>query len=63
MGQEIRTGQSDEFKAMEMEMQLRHEGTHRALIVGGTGIVTDWCFQCRYGQITAQYDDLRQVPF
>ena len=27
MGQEVKTNTSDEFKAMEMEMQLRHEGT------------------------------------
>ena len=26
MGQESKTGVSDEFKALEMEMALRHEG-------------------------------------
>lgn len=26
MGGEVKTGQTDEFKALEMEMQLRHEG-------------------------------------
>jgi len=28
MGAEARTGLSDEFKALEVEMNLRHEGTH-----------------------------------
>lgn len=28
MGGEIKTGTSDEFKALEMEMNLRHEGMH-----------------------------------
>lgn len=27
MGKEIKTAASDEFKALELEMQLRHEGT------------------------------------
>lgn len=26
MGKEVKTGVSDEFKALEMEMALRHEG-------------------------------------
>ncbi|KAL1296548.1 hypothetical protein AAFC00_000053 [Neodothiora populina] len=29
MGGEVKTGQTDEFKALEMEMQLRHEGMDR----------------------------------
>jgi hypothetical protein len=28
MGAEARTGLSDDFKALEMEMNLRHEGMH-----------------------------------
>jgi hypothetical protein len=28
MGAEARTGLSDEFKALEVEMNLRHEGMH-----------------------------------
>ena len=28
MGGEIKTGRSDEFKALELEMDLRHSGTH-----------------------------------
>ena len=28
MGAEARTGLSDEFKALELEMNLRHEGMH-----------------------------------
>lgn len=27
MGSDVKTDTSDEFKALEMEMQLRHEGT------------------------------------
>lgn len=27
MGGEVKTGASDEFKNLEMEMNLRHEGT------------------------------------
>ena len=27
MGGEVRTNSSEEFKALEMEMQLRHEGS------------------------------------
>jgi hypothetical protein len=30
MGAEARTGLSDEFKALEVEMNLRHEGMHQA---------------------------------
>ena len=30
MGAEARTGLSDEFKALEVEMNLRHEGMHTA---------------------------------
>lgn len=26
MGAEVKTGQTDEFRALEIEMQLRHEG-------------------------------------
>lgn len=33
MGSEVRTNTSDEFKALEMEMQLRHEGMHTNLYV------------------------------
>lgn len=31
MGKEIKTAASDEFKALELEMQLRHEGMHPQL--------------------------------
>lgn len=31
MGSEVKTGQTDEFKALEIEMQLRHEGTSHPL--------------------------------
>ena len=30
MGAEARTGASDEFRALEMEMELRHEGMYSA---------------------------------
>jgi hypothetical protein len=30
MGGEARTGTSEEFRALEMEMELRHEGMHSA---------------------------------
>ena len=30
MGAEARTGLSDEFKALEVEMNLRHEGMHES---------------------------------
>lgn len=35
MGKEIKTAASDEFKALELEMQLRHEGV-LPLTVRGT---------------------------
>jgi hypothetical protein len=35
MGQETKTGASDEFKALEMEMALRHEGKSAVLCLRG----------------------------
>lgn len=34
MGQESKTGVSEEFKALEMEMTLRHEGAYAGFIRG-----------------------------
>lgn len=32
MGGEVKTDTTDEFKSLEMEMQLRHDGTARARV-------------------------------
>jgi hypothetical protein len=56
MGAESKTNVSEEFKALEMEMALRHDGTSFIMICG---VRTD---VCRYGEITEVYDGLRQVP-
>jgi hypothetical protein len=55
MGGEAKTNVSDEFKALEMEMSLRHEG-----------LFTVWFCRasltfCRYGETTQIDDWLRQV--
>jgi hypothetical protein len=34
MGQEAKTGVSEEFKSLEMEMQLRHEGKSATMSTG-----------------------------
>lgn len=36
MGKEIKTAASDEFKALELEMQLRHEGTLPWMVRGAS---------------------------
>lgn len=33
----MKTGASDEFKNLEMEMNLRHEGTHQTAPAAATG--------------------------
>lgn len=57
MGAEAKTNVSDEFKALEMEMQLRHEGKSAIL----------WCIEplltlARHGETTQVHDCLCQIP-
>jgi hypothetical protein len=57
MGGEVKTGVSDEFKSLEMEMDLRHQGMLHALTT----------FTCntntirRHGEDATVDDNLRQV--
>lgn len=51
IGQEQKTGASEEFKSLEMEMTLRHEGEHRILGPANLQLTI-----VRHGQI-AQIDD------
>lgn len=58
MGAEAKTNVSEEFKALEMEMSLRHEGISPPLKQYPYAILTS----ARYGEITEVHDRLRQVP-
>lgn len=55
MGAEARTAHSDEFKNLETEMALRHDGTCGDLTVTGESNNN------RYGKDAAIYDRLREV--
>ena len=57
MGGEIKTGVSDEFKALEVEMNLRHEGK----IPSTYGALSQSADIYRYGQDAKVHDRLRQV--
>lgn len=60
MGADVKTTVSDEFKALELEMALRHDGMastqtplKRSLRLTST----------RHGEAAQVHDRLRQVPF
>jgi hypothetical protein len=57
MGGEIKTGTSDEFKALEMEMNLRHEGMYTP----GKTARRRANRSTRHGQNAEVHDRLRQV--
>lgn len=59
MGAEAKTNVSEEFKALEMEMSLRHEGLFTIYQVFLYAMLTS----ARYGEITKVHDRLCQVPF
>jgi hypothetical protein len=55
MGGEAKTGVSDDFKSLELEMTLRHEGNiHTTSACPGTDCMN------RYGTVTEIDDRLRQ---
>jgi BAR domain len=56
MGAESKTNVSEEFKALEMEMQLRYEGMF-ALHIPGRTVAN----RRRYGKAPKVHDHLRQV--
>lgn len=58
MGGEAKTGVSDEFKALETEMNLRHEG---ALLSSSPLLGARTNSLCRHGQNAEGHDCLRQV--
>lgn len=55
MGAEAKTNVSDEFKALETEMALRHDGKS-AIFQKWT-----WLISARYGEVAQVHDSLRQV--
>jgi hypothetical protein len=55
MGQESKTGVSEEFKALEMEMTLRHEGTYATSLSGSPLTLS------RHGEVAEVNDQLCQV--
>jgi hypothetical protein len=57
MGAESKTNVSEEFKALEMEMTLRHDGTIPSFGLRVKKILTS----SRYGEITKIHDGLRQI--
>ena len=62
MGGEARTGTSEEFRALEMEMELRHEGMHPAVALQQLHNF-EMLTTCRNGQNAEGYGRLRQVDF
>ena len=58
MGQETKTAASEDFKALELEMALRHDGESANAL---RGLFIDSFY--RNGQIAQVYDDLHQVTF
>ena len=44
MGGEIKTNQSDNFKAMESEMNVRHEGESCSILRSGEKKIANNCF-------------------
>lgn len=59
MGGEIKTAQTDEFKMLETEMQLRHEGTAAPDIVLS---LADANSNTRHGAHAEDDDDLCEIP-
>lgn len=60
MGAEARTGTSDEFRALEMEMELRHEGMQPpAALQRSCNLVV--LTMPRHGQDAEGHDGIRQV--
>ena len=57
MGGEVKTNVSDEFKSLEMEMELRHEGILLRKIRSANMANID-----RYEQNAQIHDCIRQVP-
>jgi len=56
MGGEVKTNVSDEFKSLEMEMDLRQDGTSEDPAIFANLI------SARHAEITQVHDHLRQVP-
>jgi hypothetical protein len=62
MGGEARTALSDEFKALELEMNLRHEGSHPIAIVTRRPVAPQCTNQSdRHGQNAEINDRLREI--
>ena len=62
MGGEARTALSDEFKALELEMNLRHEGSHPLAIVTRHPVMLQCTNQlCRHGQNAEINDRLCKI--
>lgn len=59
MGGEVKTEQTDQFKALEMEMQLRHEGMVDVALPCRTARLTG---RFRHGQDATKHDDLCEIP-
>lgn len=57
MGGEVKTGVSDDFKALETEMNLRHEGAWPL----GLALSPNPLTLRRYGTHAAVHDRLRQI--
>ena len=57
MGGEVKTSVSDEFKALEVEMALRHEGT---IPLKGSCYEIYTLTLCRYGASSEINDGIRQ---
>lgn len=58
MGAESKTNVSDEFKSLEMEMDLRQEGKLAEITCYDYGLTFS-----RHGQITQVDDNIRQISF
>ena len=62
MGGEARTGTSEEFRALEMEMELRHEGMHSAAAMQQSCDCKMLTLH-RHGQNAEGHGCLREVHF
>ena len=58
MGGEAKTDTSEDFKALEIEMNLRHEGLYRKLYT-----IIQLLIPYRHGEAPKVHDPLRQVYF
>ena len=59
MGGEVKTNVSDDFKSLEVEMTLRHEGQHSIENFMSSPVLTT----SRHGAPSEIHDCLRQDPF